>query len=214
MRVAHSELLKQYRQLASGSEVLCDVDEFIVRAIATGALLDSDEDRWAAQGLIDYWSTTLLRVGRTVSDATLADFDPALAPVLPDAQCPYLGLDAFQENDSERFFGRSRVVSELCALVSPESLTLVLGPSGSGKSSAVRSGLVPALKSGAIQGSEQWRYATVFMPGSEPTLSLARAVQTLGLGESEASDAIEIATRSSRTTVFWTDCFPTVGRSC
>src|SRR5262249_19576586 len=54
----------------------------------------------------------------------------------------------------------------------------VLGPSGSGKSSAVLAGLVPQLKAGAIEGSEAWKVA-VLRPGDEPLKSLAAGVVRL-----------------------------------
>ena len=51
----------------------------------------------------------------------------------------------------------------------------VVGPSGSGKSSVVRAGLVPALREGAVEGSENWFFASV-MPGSSPFAELEAAL--------------------------------------
>jgi hypothetical protein len=193
LRLAHAELLKRHRDQANTVAMFGEIDEFLVRARETGVILDEEDARWTAQGLLDYWATTLLRAGRTVHDASLADFDPSLAPDIPDDQCPYLGLDAFQEDDAGRFFGRGRLVPELCALVAHEPLVVVLGASGSGKSSLVRSGLIPALRSGGVTGSEHWSYLPAFMPGSEPMLSLARALATAGLGAGATSDAPRLA---------------------
>jgi hypothetical protein len=57
----------------------------------------------------------------------------------------------------------------------------ITGPSGSGKSSLVRAGLVPALKLGSIKNlhSERWRYETM-KPGRSPIAELARMVSSLG----------------------------------
>ena len=55
----------------------------------------------------------------------------------------------------------------------------VMGPSGSGKSSVVRAGLIPALKGGALPGSKRWLYATTFKPGARPLDALAVAVAGL-----------------------------------
>ena len=60
-------------------------------------------------------------------------------------QAPYLGLTAFQATDAERFFGRDELVTELRELVSRKRFTVVVGPSGSGKSSLLRAGLQPDL---------------------------------------------------------------------
>src|SRR5205823_5217673 len=54
-----------------------------------------------------------------------------------------------------------------------QRLLVVLGPSGSGKSSLVLGGLIPALKAGALPGSQQWRYPPVLVPGSDPLRNLA-----------------------------------------
>src|SRR5262249_40446113 len=70
--------------------------------------------------------------------------------------CPYVGLRAFQPDDAEYFFGREALVAELLARLAESSLLVVTGPSGSGKSSVVRAGLVPALWAGALPGSECW----------------------------------------------------------
>ncbi len=177
LRAAHSELLKRHRQEGVTPGFATEVEAFVQRGRATGALLDDDEDRWAGQSLLDYWVTMLDRADLVPPDATLDEFDPALAPELPDELCPYQGLDAFREDDHEVFFGRQRLVGEMIAQVERGRLLAVVGPSGSGKSSLVRAGIVPALKGGAVPGSEGWRYAPSLVPGSNPLAKLARALR-------------------------------------
>src|SRR5687768_1141217 len=63
-----------------------------------------------------------------------------------DGRCPYKGLDVFQEEDAELFFGREKSVQELIGRVNQARAVFITGPSGSGKSSLVRAGLIPALK--------------------------------------------------------------------
>lgn len=177
LRSAHSELLK--RQAASGntSDFVDTVEDFLQRGQETGALLDTPDDRWSAQSALDYWASALYRIGQRDVDPTLVEFDPALAPALDDALCPYVGLEAFHENDRELFFGRSRLIGEMVSCLKENRLVAALGPSGSGKSSLVLGGLLPALKSGALHGSEGWLYLPPMVPGLEPLKNLAGALQ-------------------------------------
>jgi WD40 repeat protein/DNA-binding SARP family transcriptional activator len=59
--------------------------------------------------------------------------------------CPFKGLAPFERDDAELFFGRERLVDELVARLAEAPLLAVVGPSGSGKSSLLRAGLLPAL---------------------------------------------------------------------
>lgn len=95
-----------------------------------------------------------------------------------DERCPYLGLDSFQEEDAEFFFGRIELVEKLVQRAGAVPFLCVLGPSGSGKSSLVRAGLIPALKRGELPGSQDWRYA-IFKPGDRPLNALAGALVEL-----------------------------------
>ncbi len=81
--------------------------------------------------------------------------------------CPYKGLASFQPEDASVFFGREDLVGDLLRRLQTNRVLVVAGPSGSGKSSLVRAGLLPALRSGAIAGSESWRYE-LLTPGIDP----------------------------------------------
>ncbi|MCB8978490.1 MAG: WD40 repeat domain-containing protein [Ardenticatenaceae bacterium] len=85
----------------------------------------------------------------------------------PDQPCPYRGLFAFQEEDEALFFGREAFTQMLTQFVLARPLTAVIGPSGSGKSSVVFAGLVPALRQ---QG--EW-LVLKFRPGERPFHALA-----------------------------------------
>jgi len=101
----------------------------------------------------------------------LADSYPALAEYAIPI-CPYRSLDVFTENDKLFFFGRSQVISKLInSLKGKLRFLAVLGPSGSGKSSVIRAGLIPALKEGMVPGSEKWHTITI-RPGIRPDLQL------------------------------------------
>ncbi|WP_328840699.1 DNA-binding protein [Streptomyces europaeiscabiei] len=78
-----------------------------------------------------------------------------------DAEPPYQGLARFEPEDHERFFGRGELTSALRQSVAEHRFTAVFGPSGSGKSSLLRAGLIPALRrsggSGDSKGSMDGR---------------------------------------------------------
>src|ERR1700716_2080038 len=59
------------------------------------------------------------------------------------ATSPYRGLDRFEDRDKDLFFGRDQLIKSLLAQLSASNVLLVLGASGSGKSSVVRAGLLP-----------------------------------------------------------------------
>lgn len=90
---------------------------------------------------------------------------------------PYKGLRAFDEGDAADFHGRQGLVRRMLERLESRStsgrLVVVAGPSGSGKSSVVRAGLVPAIRRGEA-GSQRWRVVDVY-PGSDPFSRLAAA---------------------------------------
>jgi WD40 repeat protein/DNA-binding SARP family transcriptional activator/class 3 adenylate cyclase len=88
------------------------------------------------------------------------------------AGCPYKGLARFEAVDAPNFFGRERLVAELVARLAESSLLAVVGPSGSGKSSVIRAGLLPALAAGVLPAASPWR--TIVCPGPHPARELAR----------------------------------------
>lgn len=183
LRAAHSDLLQRRRDSQETHEFLVEINDFIRQGQATGALLDTDDERWATQSLLDYWANALDHAGIEPPEATLAEFDPTLAPELDDALCPYRGLDAFREGSY--FFGRQRLIETLVGCLDTQRLLAVLGPSGSGKSSLVLAGLLPALQAGALSDSQHWYYYPPMVPGPEPLASLARQIQPGGVNPAE-----------------------------
>jgi hypothetical protein len=89
-----------------------------------------------------------------------------------DDLCPYRGLKPFDDEHARFFFGRDGEVQRLIEKLKASRFLAVLGPSGSGKSSVVRAGLVPALRRGALPDSNLWTIR-VFVPGPRPLTALA-----------------------------------------
>ncbi|HSK55600.1 MAG TPA: BTAD domain-containing putative transcriptional regulator, partial [Jiangellales bacterium] len=106
-------------------------------------------------------------------------------------QCPWKGLASYQVVDSPWFAGRERFVAELVARLSSTSLLAVVGASGSGKSSLVQAGLLAALESGALPGSEGWT-RLVMRPGPHPMRELVRvALRGADIGRDRVAKALE-----------------------
>src|SRR5262249_10232418 len=82
---------------------------------------------------------------------------------LSSAVNPFKGLRPFQEADAADFFGRSALIRRLADLMQANDplarFLAVVGPSGSGKSSVVKAGLIPALRMGEVPGSDRWLFA-------------------------------------------------------
>jgi WD40 repeat protein/DNA-binding SARP family transcriptional activator len=87
--------------------------------------------------------------------------------------CPFKGLASFDVDDADVFFGRERLVSEMVARAVAAPVIGVVGPSGSGKSSLLRAGLLASLRGGALPGSERWSIA-LLRPGERPLEAIER----------------------------------------
>ncbi|HEY0431160.1 MAG TPA: hypothetical protein VGC61_05060, partial [Pyrinomonadaceae bacterium] len=116
---------------------------------------------------------------------------------------PFPGLRPFETDEYRLFFGREGQSDALIARLQRSHFLAVVGTSGSGKSSLVRAGLLPALRGGLMAGAGSgWRIA-IMRPGSDPIGNLASALaagDTLleaggGLPPAEAEAVIEATLR-------------------
>ncbi len=89
--------------------------------------------------------------------------------------CPYRGLEPFTAEHAQWFQGRKDAVRQVLAnLAQQQRMTLLLGPSGSGKSSLVQAGVLPALAAGELPGSDRW-LPVLARPGQDLLVELERA---------------------------------------
>jgi energy-coupling factor transporter ATP-binding protein EcfA2 len=99
------------------------------------------------------------------------------------------GLRPFEEQDAALFFGRDEQVDSLLQRLQDTRFLAILGLSGSGKSSLVRAGLLPALRRGHVSGAgSRWRIG-VMRPGADPLGTLGRTLDD-ALGPLEDRDVI------------------------
>ncbi len=116
------------------------------------------------------------------------------APVAAlSARMPYPGLRAFRREESDLFFGREDCINTMVDRLAAARFLAVLGSSGTGKSSLVRTGLLDALDLGVMAQAEPvWRVVD-FRPGSNPLKNLARRLIETEAGETgTAADESEV----------------------
>ena len=147
-------------------------------SIIQKATAKDPEERYPdAQSLVREFHQTLRHGAATVEmsleELDLSDFE------LLETKNPYKGLRAFQQADAADFFGRTSMIQQVLDRLQEEvvesNFLAVIGPSGSGKSSLVKAGVLPALRQGRIPGSEHWFYAEM-VPGEVPLEELAAAL--------------------------------------
>ena len=94
---------------------------------------------------------------------------------------PFPGLRPFRMEENEFFFGRDGQSDQVLTKLRTARFVAVVGTSGSGKSSLVNAGLLPALFSGHLPSAgSSWRVAS-FRPGSSPIANLAEALNATGV---------------------------------
>jgi tetratricopeptide (TPR) repeat protein len=109
-----------------------------------------------------------------MDDASMSDASPATDR--GDVVNPFVGLRPYEEHEAHLFFGRDGQSDELIRRLARKRFVAVVGLSGSGKSSLVRSGLFAALRGGFMaDAGSSWRIA-LMRPGNAPLASLAEAL--------------------------------------
>lgn len=113
----------------------------------------------------------------------------SLAVALPDPDNPYKGLRAFQESDAVDFFGRESLTDLLLERLREDHplarFLALVGPSGSGKSSVVKAGVLPALRGGALPSSAKW-FVVEMVPGAHPFEELEASLLRIAINPPES----------------------------
>ncbi|GBE94465.1 hypothetical protein [Nostoc cycadae] len=84
---------------------------------------------------------------------------------------PYKGLARFEPEDSDRFYGRKKLIQDLTNYLEENHILFILGASGSGKSSLVQAGIIPE-----ICGKGKYLFKLCFVPDKDPFNSFASKI--------------------------------------
>jgi len=115
-------------------------------------------------------------IGRSITLVTYpSKYKPV--PAIDESIVPYRGLEPFEKEQAEFFFGRKQVVEKIWQTLNRDNFVAVIGASGSGKSSLVRAGLIPWVE---VNG---WETLTPIKPGFEPLAELMGAFKHYFKGE-------------------------------
>lgn len=176
MREAHVSLRRRFPfDAESGLTGSRDIRLFMHQVEQTGTILQTARERREAHDILDFWVSFLLLHNQDLEEVDLAAHDPNLEPILPDEPRPFVGLAAFDYTTQEYFFGRERLIDAFVEQLRIAPALVILGASGSGKSSLLRAGLIPALQRGVLPRSGQWAYIGPVLPGHDPLQALAEA---------------------------------------
>ena len=146
-----------------------------------------------AQAILNQWANTLYRERHIDIDVALTDYaDTALPRDLDDAACPYPGLAPFDEVRRDVYVGRWGLIDEAVTKLAElgrdgrERFLFVVGLPGSGKTSLIRAGLLPRLRSGeTVAGGAGRRYLGPVDLGADPLAQIVVAVRPDRAGDAD-----------------------------
>ena len=126
-----------------------DIAKFTRDVETLGKMIYSLRERQSAQAMLNYWSSHL--IGKDLETPIslpllLKESDLSKAPDLSEIASPYKGLEAFGRHDTQMFFARENFTTELIDLAMKPGVSIVTGPSGSGKSSVLFGAVIPSLE--------------------------------------------------------------------
>jgi WD40 repeat protein/energy-coupling factor transporter ATP-binding protein EcfA2 len=93
---------------------------------------------------------------------------------------PFVGLKSFEDCDSHLFFGRDNQIKNVITNLKNTGFTTIIGSSGSGKSSLIKSGIIPAIERGALKGEGNGWKIGLLNPGSDPIGNLSACLSSGG----------------------------------
>jgi WD40 repeat protein/tetratricopeptide (TPR) repeat protein len=173
LKEEHLDLLRRSQFGDQDPGFIQEVVSFVRRGYATGVVLDDDAERYEAQSLLTYWCTVLYRADFKPPPGSLQAFNQEQAPTLENVDCPYLEIAVLQDESAGQFFGWQRLIKEGLGKLQEHRFLAVVGANGSGRTSFVLGGLLPALKKRDLPGTDAWRYPPPLSLSTNPLVDLA-----------------------------------------
>lgn len=193
-RLSPSNVLFDHDGAAFVTDFTLGPDERPSPAADVAALASLIERSTASTALREHLARVTASAATTIGElvaGVLAQLDAGRAAPAN----PYKGLEAFDEVDAADFHGRDGLVDDIVkrfyAAGSRSRLVLVVGGSGTGKSSVVRAGVLPRLRGGDVPGSEDWLITTV-TPGTNPFQRLADALTRVSVDRTVEARDLEL----------------------
>lgn len=177
-------------------------------------LLQRVEDQTAEGGRLQtpgFWALDDHQGGEFVFEVPGREAELDEAPELTSERNPYLGLEAFTQDERALFFGRADLVEEVVATLDDRPLIALLGASGSGKSSLLQAGVLPRLQGLTrrrpgrpwVEIGHPWFVVGPLRPGEDPEGALAKALDVAFQELDSQPDSFEAAAL-----VAWLDAHP------
>ena len=157
IRSRHVELMRQTLEPGAASKFSADIVDFMHRVAAAGAHLGADDERSAAQNILDYWNTTLLtsHARKLVSapPIVLADFAHQAFPNLTPPENPFASILPLGLNDRLLLLERGTSVAAVIERLQKHHVACITGSSASGRTSLAMAGVAAQLKERWIDAS-------------------------------------------------------------
>lgn len=139
-------------------------------------------ERRRLRNLVDYWTSRLSRNRYNVSDIPgLKSYDANAGVPLLNVDCPYPGLEPYDDEHKRDFFGRERLAGEYATNLEEHGVFLIIGGSGSGKSSVALAGVRPV----GQWRHPDWCFPEAIKPGSDPLGALVASIVKETAGDAQ-----------------------------
>jgi len=175
---------------AESDALIAEITQWMKACARQGLYIPpASAERRAFRSLLERWSSRLRDQGHYVEEVdTLLDFDPKAGFVLT-GECPYPGLEPYDEDRRARFFGRESLIESSVRHIELQGhrILLIIGASGSGKSSLAMAGILPQLLE---RHGDDWLFGPRMTPGAQPLSELAVVVAN-AIGEPDHAQEIE-----------------------
>ncbi|MBD2727461.1 caspase family protein [Nostoc sp. FACHB-892] len=171
-------LIAACRRFEQAAAIMSEEYSIFTGAVIKGLASENagSSGRISSDRLFDFVSNKLtgsiqepirMSLGRSITLVSYPQLDILKEEIAFNQENPYRGLYAFESEQAQYFCGRDEAVRTLVSRLAESRFLAVIGYSGSGKSSLVKAGVLPQLKSDRLPGSSQWEIAS-FTPGEHP----------------------------------------------